>query len=279
VRAVYADGGNIVFMVVLATGTRALTLTLYCVFKKKRLFRTREDTRQGIIGGLFQAFSISAFSAALLFMSGPLVITVLFTHTLMLLFFLMWKGEIKFSVLTLATTASALGGLSLVLDVWHKQSNASLWGIGIALLAAVATVFRLYVYGRQTRERNPAVVGAENFLTAAGFTLLLFFFQAPHAPLSLQGWGWALSAAAAASLATFAMFYGISLIGSFQWSLFAKLEPLFTSLFSVWFIHEVLKPYQYAGIAIVVSSLVLYQVANRSRLTPPPEVEALSGGS
>jgi drug/metabolite transporter (DMT)-like permease len=56
------------------------------------------------------------------------------------------------------------------------------------------------------------------------------------------------------------MFFGLALIGSFRWSLFSKVEPIFTSLFAVWFIHEHLSPHQYFGIAIVIGSLITFSL-------------------
>lgn len=265
VRAVYAKGGDAVFMMLASTWARALGLAAYCLLTRRPLFQTREDTRQAAIGGVFQALTTAAIMAALTFMPGPLVIMVVFTHSLMLLLFLVWKGEVRLDAATLGTTLTALGGLGLVLDIWHAQPVTNLWGIALAFAAALTMVMRMYVYGQQTRERNPAVVGAENFLLAALFILLVLLFKWPRLPQSGVGQGWVLLACAAMALATFIMFYGISLLGSFGWSLFAKLEPIFTALFSLWLIHEILKPHQYLGMVVIVASLVFYQTRNRPR--------------
>jgi drug/metabolite transporter (DMT)-like permease len=84
-------------------------------------------------------------------------------------------------------------------------------------------------------------------------------------PVTPMGFTWLAVASGSLSLATFAMFYGVSLLGAFRYSLFAKMEPVFTSLFSVWFLGEILKPQQYIGIGIVIGSLVLYQTYEHRR--------------
>ncbi|MES2208533.1 MAG: DMT family transporter [Pseudomonadota bacterium] len=264
VRAVYADGGNAIFMMIVSIWARALGLLGYCIVMNKPMFQTREDCQQAVVGGVMQAFSSCGVMTALIFMPATLVIMVLMTHSLMLLFFLVWKGEVKLDAMTLITIIAALLGLSLVLDIWHKQPIENLWGIGIAFAAACAIVVRMYVYGKQTLERNPAVVGAENFLVAAIITLLVLVFKAPHLPNSITSYAWVALGCIATALATFMMFYGISLLGSFTWSLYSKLEPIFTALFSAWFIHEILKPHQYGGMLIVVTSLVVYQTMKTS---------------
>ena len=124
----------------------------FCLLTRRPIFRTREDTRQAITGGFFQAVSIITLYMALEFLPGPLVIIILFTHTLMLLFYLAWRREIKLDRFTVLTTLTALGGLSLVLNIWQKQPIANIWGIMLALVAALATVSRLYVFGHQTQD-------------------------------------------------------------------------------------------------------------------------------
>jgi drug/metabolite transporter (DMT)-like permease len=259
VRGVYESGGNAVFMVIASTLTRALLLSGFCLLTGKGLFRSRQDTEKALVGGFFQAISVLGIFAGLVFLPGPLVLIIVFTHTLMLLFFMAWRREITLDNLTLGTAIAALIGLSLVLDVWHTQPQTNLIGMAASFIAALATVSRLYVYGHQTKTRNPAVVGAESFVIAALFTVLAATIQTPHIPGTTQGVLYAVVACGSLSLGTFGMFYGISLLGSFQWSLFSKLEPVFTAIFSTLLLHEVLKPYQYAGMLIVIVSLILYQ--------------------
>lgn len=259
-RGVYADGGNAVAMLVLMTVTRALGLAGYCFAKREPLFRTNEDRKQALIGGAFQACSIIGIFLSLLYIPGPLMIIVVFTHTLMLLFFMAWRGEIKLGFVNVTTTLIALLGLTFVLDVWHVQSGAHWLGFALAFMSALATLSRLYVYGHQTQERHPIVVGAENFLVAAILTLPALFFETPHLPVSLIGNIYVLIGAASLTFGSFFMFWGISFLGAFQYSLIAKVEPIFTSLFSALLLGEVLKTEQYAGIILVTGSLAAYQL-------------------
>jgi drug/metabolite transporter (DMT)-like permease len=193
---------------------------------------------------------------------GPLVIIIFFTHTLMLLFYMAWRGEIKLDAVTVLTTLMALTGLSLVLDLWHQKSSAELWGIALAFGAAVTAVIRLYVYGHQVRTRHPVTVGAESFLIAAALRLCVLLFGKPVAPATLTGAGYAVLGCVAMALGTFGMFYGIMMLGSFRWSLYAKMEPVLTALFSALLIGEMLKPAQYGGMAVVLGSLILYQIVD-----------------
>jgi drug/metabolite transporter (DMT)-like permease len=257
-RAVYADGGNATFMIIASTFARALSLCLFCFLLRKPIFQTRRDIKLAATGGFFQTLSIICLFGSLLYLPGPVAIIVLYTHTLMLLFFMAWRREIKLNALIVLTTLAALIGLSFAVDIWHPQ-KISLIGLCLALISAIATMSRLYVYGHQTQTRDPAIIGAETFLFTALFALPVVLFSAPHLPATFGGIGWAILGCAVLAIGTFGMFYGIAFIGSFQYSLISKLEPLFTALFSAVLIHEVLHSSQYVGMALLMSSLVLYQ--------------------
>ncbi|HAX91637.1 MAG TPA: hypothetical protein DCY07_05445, partial [Rhodospirillaceae bacterium] len=259
-RAAYADGANAIFIVLMSTTIRTLMLAVFCMIKRKPLFETKEHRRTALIGGFWQSLSVIGIIGGLAYLSGPIVMIVVFTHTLMLLFFMAWKKEITLNSFTIITTVSALVGLSFVLDLWHAQPPSNWIGLGLAFMAAIATVIRLYIYGTQMKTRNPAVVGAETFIVTTGIIILLALYKTPVMPETLAGWGWSLTCALSLGTASFGMFYGIALLGSFRWSLFAKIEPIFTALFSVLLLGEVLKTHQYLGILLVLGSLIAYQI-------------------
>lgn len=258
-RAVYAHGGDAVFVILTTTWARALLMAGFCFFTHKPLFASQTDTKTGAIGGIFQAISSIGILASLLYLPGPLMIAIIFTHTLMQLFFMAWRKEVKLDTATVISTIMALIGLTIVLDIWHPQQVHWL-GVGLAFMAAVATMSRMYVYGKLTRTRNAAIVGAEAFIFTGIFLSFIVFFKTPVPPVSLEGYLWTGLACISIALGTFGMFYGIALIGAFQFSMVLKLEPIFNSLFSVLFIGEVLQWRQYVGVGVVVASLAAYQV-------------------
>lgn len=259
-RFVYNDGGNASFMALLTTGTRALALLAFCFLTSKKLFKRREDTRQGAIGGFFQAVSVLGIFFALNYIPGPVMIIIVFTHTLILLFVLAWKGEAKLDAMTVLSAIVAMIGLSFVLDLWTQKHDYNWVGMALAFMSSLATATRLYVYGKEMKTRNPAVVGAENFVFAVLFLLPIIFYSMPTLPHSATALVLGFAGALAQAAATFGMFYGIALLGSFRFSMFLKLEPIFTALFSIVIMHELLLAQQYMGIALVVGSLVAYQM-------------------
>jgi len=265
VRAVYAEGGNTAFVVLVTTFARMLPLVLFCRFTNKPIFETREDMKLGLRGGFFQAAAVLSAQASLVYLPGPVSITICFTQTLMLLFFLAWRGEAKLDAITIITTVIALVGLSFVLNLWSQTGHVSILGACLAFLSAVATMSRLYVFGQRTKTSNPAIVGAETFIFTMLFVLLVPLVQMPHLPATAAGWGWIALGSLTFSIGTFGMFYAIALIGSFRFSLFSKTEPVFTALFAALLIGETLHMGQYLGILLVVGSLAVYQYIDHKR--------------
>ena len=260
VHEVYLDGGNASFIALSIVWARALGLAGHCLWRGKKMFATRDNTRQGIIGGFFQAISSGFTMLAIHYLPGPLVVVILFTNPLLLKFYMVWRGDTRFDARILFLTVVALAGLALVLDIGHAQSATNLKGMVIAFIAAAAIVPRIYIYGRQTCERDAAVVGAENFLAAAIFTLPVIVLAWPQLPHSLAGLGWMALGAVTLAIGTFYTFYGIAALGSFSWSLSQKLQPVFTALAAALLIGDVLRWTQYAGMAVVLGSLAVYSL-------------------
>ncbi|MBL8637373.1 MAG: DMT family transporter [Alphaproteobacteria bacterium] len=259
-RGAYADGVNPAFIILFTTFWRTASLSLFCLGTKRPLLRKKENIKNGILNGFFQTASTVGILGAMQFLPGPVVITIVFSYTLMLYLFLVFKGEEKLNPQTLIPVFFAFIGLTLVVNVQDKLEEVSLPGLCLAFMAAIATATRVYAYGNVLKKNDPAVIGAETFIFTLLFCSLLTFYQTPLLPQSTMGWVWAGSSAAALSLGSFGMFYGISMIGAFKFSLLTKLEPISGAIFSVILIGEKLSPTQYLGMATVILSLLAYQV-------------------
>lgn len=227
----YKDGANAIFVIIVTTFFRALSLVVFCFITSKSWIKISDNWKPVILGGFFQALSVFGIISSLVYLPGPVTIILVFTHTIMLLFFMASRGEIKLTALAVVITIAALVGVGLVVDVINNLNNLKWAGIALAMLAAIATVSRLYIYGKEVQSNEPAVVGARMFAVAFLFSLLLVFYELPLFPHSSTGYVGVLLCSLSLVLGTFGMFYGISLAGAFQFSLIAKLEPIFTAFF------------------------------------------------
>ncbi|MBL8639135.1 MAG: DMT family transporter [Alphaproteobacteria bacterium] len=259
-RGAYIEGANVVFVILLTTFMRGGGLFLWCVVKKIPLFTTAQDTVNAFKCGFVQALSIVGNIGALMYLPAPVAVMILFTSTLMLLFYMIWRKEMESNRWLILTTFTTLIGLTFVINLWYAQGEYHILGYGFAILGAVATATRLYVFGKLMKSKPPIAIGAETFVTAFVFLGLLMIYQIPIAPQTMQGWWFVALSGLGLTVGSFTMFWAISRIGPFYFSLYNKIDPIWGAVFSVILLHEVLKPGQYIGVVIVIASLVSYQI-------------------
>ena len=262
------NGANSSFIIIGTTFFRAISLILFCWWSGFQIIPTRSEVATFVRGGFFQAISIFGLLGSLAFIPGPVTIVIMFTHTLMLLIYMSFKGEQRLSKLNLISTISALIGVSFVVDVWGVGAGLlEIKGVLLAFLSALATASRLYVYGNQVKDTNPSLVGARIFSVTFLFTLLLMLFSLPQIPVSFEGILWFGIASLSLVVGTFGMFYGISMLGAFRFSLLIKSEPVFTALFSYLILGDSLSLPQYFGITVVILSLMFFQLSLEKKNT------------
>lgn len=262
-KMAYQLGANSSFIILTTTFSRALALAGYCLLMRIPILPARENIRPILIGGLLQTLSIFGILASLHYLPGPVAVTIIFTHTMMLLLYMSYRGETQLTPTAIGCTIIALIGVGFVVNVWHQTAPLPAFGIALALVGALATMSRLYVFGKQVIDTNPAAVGAQVFGMATIFCLAIALFSWPIPPTLSAGYLWTALACLSLILGSFAMFFGIAAIGSFEFSLMVKLEPVFTAAFSLWLLGELLTVGQYFGMGLVLSSQLVYQIFNR----------------
>lgn len=264
-RLAYENGVNASFILIVGAWMRALFSLAIVAAKRIKIFTNRKTTRESIIGGLYQTISNITMTLALIYLPGPIFIVILFTHSIMLLLYMGWTGEIVLTRITLLSTIVALLGLCFVVNVFSTHAAFNPLGLLLAFACAIIIASRMYRYQHQMHNRNPFAVAAENTLFTAIFCTLYILFVPPVAPHNFAGTLGAFSAGFTLSLGSILVFLGISLIGSFQWSLYSKAEPIFTALFAYFILNEVLSTTQYFGMAITVASLIIYQIGTHRK--------------
>ena len=265
-RGAYQDGANITFVILVTTFCRFAGLYALAFMKKKKIFQDFHEYKTSLYAGIFQALSIIGILGGAFFMPGAVVIIIMFSYSLMLLFFSAWRKEMKLNIANITSTLTALLGLGMVLNIGSDGFSYPLIGIALAFMAAVATFARTYIFGQQSKKaRHPLVTGTETFAVASFLLLLLLFWELPEIPQSSFGGLMTATAALSLTLGSFGMFYGISYLGSYKFSMIMKLEPIFTTLFGIVLIGDVLAIPQYAGIVLVLASLISLQLFDRQK--------------
>ena len=264
-RVAYADGANITMVVLFTTFCRMVGLYGYTLVKKDKIFTHFNVYKPSIIAGLFQALSVIGILGGSYFMPGAVVIVIMFTYSLMLLLFNAWKGQIKLNLINVTATVMALVGLAFVLDIFSDGLKYAPAGIALALLAAVCTFARTYIYGKASQVRSAISVGAESFIIATIALLPMMLWEFPALAQSTWGMLMLLACAMALTIGSFGMFWGIATLGAYRFSMIMKLEPVFTTIFGIVLVGDILSGDQYLGIIIVLFSLIGLQIFDRQK--------------
>lgn len=256
----YAHSANVSLVIIFTTFVRAISLVLFCRWKGLSLALPSEKVRSIVSAGFFQALSVIGIISSLQFIPGPVTITIIFSSTSLLLVYLWIIGERKPNLISGLTTVTALIGVALTVGFFSTMKSTNLFGVALASVAALATTSRIYLYGKEIKDYHPAILGAQVFSIAFAVTVLFALYEVPKFPTDVFGWYGILASALSLVLGTFGMFYGIQSLGSFRFSLFLKLEPAFTSLFSILILHQFLLPLQYLGMCVVLISLLTFSL-------------------
>lgn len=263
-KAVYEDGGNIVAVVLVTTFFRMIGMCLFSAIYREKPFKNMSESKLSLYGGILQAISVIGILGGTYFLPGAVVITIMFSHGFMLLLYSAWRGDISLNSVNISCTIIALVGLAFAMNAF-SQSSYSIVGILLSFMAAFATFARVYLFGFQSKSRSFLVVGAETFIVA--FTVLLFMliWEIPILPDTTYGMSMLIGASLSLTVGSFGLFYGISVMGAYNFSMIMKLEPIFTAFFGVLVVGSILEVSQYLGILIVVGSLIALQVLDKKK--------------
>lgn len=259
-KLTYLSGGTVSTLIVVSIFCRSLILlgSLKFFHKEieKKLYQLDVPT---FIAALMQALTMGSIFLALKFVSPGVMITIVFTHTTLILFYKVFKKHMSLSYVTIALTLSALFGVGLIVNVFNSFEDVSLIGIALSFAASLFTATRFIIFEDLAKKSSSLEVGFKVMAIATIISLLAFIFE----PFSLNGITYVLLSGVTLGIGTFFTFYALSLVNVFKISLLLKLEPAFTILYAYLILNDKLLDVQYAGIAIVLLSLLLNEVYDR----------------
>lgn len=260
----YAAGVNQSYIIVFSTFIRALALSAFAFFFQKHSLRSLFPLRPAVLfAALLQALSIIGILGSLLYIPAPVMITIVFSHTFMLLLYSGYRGIEQLTPAVIASTLLALLGVGLVVDVFSESAELEVFGLSLAFMGALATAGRFFLFGQLAKAIPSVIVGGSTLFFAFFFLLPIFYFQPPAPPMTLPAHGFVWASALTLSFGSLLTFYALSIVSAFRISFILKIEPIFTSLFAVLLLGEVLSLTRYIGMALVLLSLFFYEFYRR----------------
>lgn len=208
------------------------------------------------------------FSGILAYLSSvawlPVSLSVLIFYTFPILVALLsalWLRQAP-SWLALFALLLAFAGLLLARDV--RELSVSPIGLALAATAAVAVALNL-LFSAAMLKRVPTLVFSTYTSLACAALALAAVLASGGLQLPSQAPGWAAFALmlASFSVAFVSTYAAIARLGSLRFSSLMNLEPVATIVFAVVLLGELMSGEQVLGAVVVVSGVVLAQLAAR----------------
>jgi probable blue pigment (indigoidine) exporter len=258
-KVVFNDGMDVLSFV---TTRGVLTVLFFWIWLRVAPPARRHTRRERLVSiGIGVMFAANMFGLLLAIRLLPLSIAILTYFTYPLLTGLAgaatgidrvgWRG--------LIAALAAFTGLTMMLGA--RLGDVDLLGVASALAAAVVRVVSLLITRASLHNTDSRLNTWYSLVpSAAVFVAISLLTQTWNAPQSAFGWTAFAGMSVTSTVSTLAMFISITRIGAFGTALIMNLEPLVSTLASVAFLGEVLRPVQACGGVLMLVALCGFQM-------------------
>jgi drug/metabolite transporter (DMT)-like permease len=261
-RLAFEDGSN-TLTVVAVRGAVGLALTALLIASLGSGFRIGQQALgASLCAGAACTVMSYGFIGSVAYIPVSLAVVVFFSHPLLVA--AMWHllGRERLTARKLVLAAAALVGVALA--VGGSLADLDVRGIGLAAVAAVTMCGMIYF---SARAQDGATSAQVNFyltaVTVAVFTSIATALNAWALPSGIIGWLGLGGAGLGITIGLLAFLAAFRFIGAVRATMMSNVEPLFAILFAVALLGERLHPAQWAGVALVVTALLLFEIPPR----------------
>ncbi len=239
-----------------------LLLALVVLLLRQSLRLPREMLGPSLVAGIAGAVFVYGVYGAIVTINISLALLILYLYPMVLATWSHLSGRIRLAPAQWLWGLLAILGLTLILGVRFEQISAT--GVALALMAMLATVVVTLTNVRVTEVSGSLVanfyMSLWSFLIFAAGIALFGDFRLPQSTL---GWSGLIGNGVAYCVSWVAFFAGARILGAARASMITLIEPPLAALFA-WFIFgETFTPLQWAGFALVLVALLLFEKAAR----------------
>ncbi|QKE72157.1 DMT family transporter [Arthrobacter citreus] len=244
----------------------AIMFFSYLVFTKKLVTITKKQLLLFILlGGILYMLQSSFYFSSVKYIPASLAALILYLYPVFvaLLSFLVNKEQFT-KTITISILLSLIG---IILVLGTPAENINLFGIILALSAAVVYSIYIIVGGRVSLEVPPLVTSAYISLFASiSFFLVGMSTSSIHIHLKFVGWLSILGISIISSvIAMSAFFTGVKLIGPTKGAVLSMVEPVVTIMCSTILFHENMSLFQLLGGTVVLGGALLVVVTSEKK--------------
>jgi drug/metabolite transporter (DMT)-like permease len=215
-----------------------------------------------LVGTLGVACSNYFYYLAAQIATISLAIAVQYTAPVWVLLFMVLSGKERATVQRAAAALVGMFGTAMAIGIFQSHDKLNAWGVGAALIASFGYAFYNIA--------GPGLVSRNHQLTIMFYVLLsaalLWLVVDPPWRLAAQHysagqWGFLFVFACLSMLVPYILYFsGLRYLDPTRAIITSCLEPVFTVLFAVIFVGEIVRGLQIAGFAAVLAATVMVQI-------------------
>jgi drug/metabolite transporter (DMT)-like permease len=260
------NGSNTLTVVTLRGVIGAALMALLIPMSRQGFGLDRHALRWCLYCGLFYSVTVYGFIGSVAYVPVSVAVLVFFTHPILVAVVAHFRGGERLTMRKLLLAFAALAGLALVLG--PDLGTLDLAGIALAALAAAAMCGMILCSARA--QEHATSTQANLYATAASsvaFVSLTTALGAWAPPSNTVGWLGIAGAGVGIGIGLLTLFAALRRLSPVRATMLSNVEPLVSILFAAAILGERLEPPRWAGIALVIGALVLFESSDRGRRT------------
>lgn len=259
----YDAGINVSTLLFLRFSLAGLVFLAYVIYKYGPVrLKARDFANLFFLGGICYTLQSTFYLTAVRYISPSLTALLLYTYPIIVMAVSGWLDRERPTRTTLVSAAVSFFGVLLILGTSYGAINAT--GILFALSASV--VYSVYIiYGNRVIKSTPPLVTSTfvSVFAATGIFILSKFSGGISFSFGATAWLSVLGLAFFSTIVAILCFFrGMELLGPTRSSILSMMEPVFTVIFSLLILKDVLTAAQFAGGAAVLAGAVLTTLAS-----------------
>lgn len=257
------NGSNTLTVVTLRGVIGAALMALLIPMSRQGFAIDRDALRWCLVCGVFYALTVYGFIGSVAYVPVSIAVLIFFTHPILVAALAHLRGGDRLTTSKLLLAVAAFAGLALVLG--PELGTLDRTGMALAALAAAAMCGMIMASARAQAHASSTQVNL--YATAAStlaFALLTTLLSAWALPANRVGWLGILGAGAGIGIGLLAFFAAFRRLGPVRATMLSNVEPLITILLAAAILGERLEPSRWAGVALVIAALVLFEAAGRA---------------
>lgn len=259
----YSFGMSVYTLLVLRFSISSLLFFIFLIWKKTTLKIGKKDCKLlFLLGGvLFTLLSVLHFES-LKYLTSSMAVLLLFSFPIFVSIFSFFIYKEKLKIQSIIALLFTFISMIFLLGVSFQDINMK--GVFLALLAAI--VYALYmILGKKVTDTNSPVVTSTyvTLFAALGVILIGLIRNELHWNFSSNAWIYVFCIVVISTIiGEITLFKSLQILNSTNVSMISMVEPIFTSIFGLLFLQEVMQPLQLLGglfILIGLTFLIYFQ--------------------